>query len=221
MLRAGMGSSARRGLLIVLEGCDRCGKSTQCARLVDRLNAMSHPAELVRFPDRSTKIGATIDAYLKKQIELDDHAAHLLFSANRWELMPALQAKLEQGVTLVVDRYAFSGVAFSSAKESLDLEWCKQPDAGLPVPDMLLHLELAAKEAESRGGFGDERYEVSEFQSKVKHQFSTLYASLSSVVPVALDVTGLSIDQVGDQIESRVLKALAASERPSASQTLW
>jgi len=33
-----------------------------------------------------------------------------------------------------VDRYAFSGVAFSAAKDGLSLEWCKQPDRGLPRP---------------------------------------------------------------------------------------
>lgn len=70
-----------------------------------------------------------------------------------------------------VERYAFSGVAFTSAK-GLDLEWCKAPDAGLPSPDLLIHMELSQAEAESRGGFGDERYEVSEFQTAVKGKVS-------------------------------------------------
>ncbi|EGV95337.1 Thymidylate kinase [Cricetulus griseus] len=33
---------------------------------------------------------------------------------------PLIKAKLNQGVTLVLDRYAFSGVAFTSAKEVVD-----------------------------------------------------------------------------------------------------
>ena len=68
-----------------------------------------------------------------------------------------MRSKLESGVTLVLDRYAFSGVAFTSAKEGFDIEWCQQPDAGLPTPDLLLHLSLDSTEAEGRGGFGDER----------------------------------------------------------------
>lgn len=36
--------------------------------------------------DRTTPIGKMIDAYLRSQSEMDDHAIHLLFSANRWEL---------------------------------------------------------------------------------------------------------------------------------------
>ena len=39
-------------------------------------------------------------------------------------------------------------------------------------------------QAESRGGFGEERYEVSEFQAKVKDQFTKLYDSLVNVHPI-------------------------------------
>jgi dTMP kinase len=35
--------------------------------------------------DRTTAIGQMIDGYLKGGVDLDDHAIHLLFSANRWE----------------------------------------------------------------------------------------------------------------------------------------
>ena len=35
--------------------------------------------------DRTTQIGELINSYLQKKREMDDQAAHLLFSANRWE----------------------------------------------------------------------------------------------------------------------------------------
>lgn len=38
------------------------------------------------FADRSTAIGKTIDSYLQGKSEIDDHAIHLMFSANRWEM---------------------------------------------------------------------------------------------------------------------------------------
>lgn len=37
--------------------------------------------------DRTTQTGKMIDNYLQNKSELDDHAIHLLFSANRWEAM--------------------------------------------------------------------------------------------------------------------------------------
>jgi len=45
----------------------------------------------------------------------------------RWEKRALMEEKLKAGVTLVVDRYSYSGVAFTAAKKSpgLDLDWCK------------------------------------------------------------------------------------------------
>lgn len=42
--------ASRRGALIVLEGVDRAGKTTQGLRLVTALCASGHRAELLRFP---------------------------------------------------------------------------------------------------------------------------------------------------------------------------
>nr|XP_038039374.1 thymidylate kinase isoform X3 [Anas platyrhynchos] len=84
---------------------------------------------------------------------------------------PSMKEKLCQGVTLVVDRYAFSGVAFTSAKENFCVDWCKQPDIGLPKPDLILFLQLSPEEAAARGDFGSERYENSLFQEKVLKSF--------------------------------------------------
>ena len=58
-----------------------------------------------------------INSYLQNTKEIDDHAVHLLFSANRWEQSSDMVASLKNGVTLVVDRYAYSGAAFTSAKK--------------------------------------------------------------------------------------------------------
>ena len=74
-------SAAKRGALIVFEGVDRCGKSTQTKMLAEALPN----AKLMRFPDRTTATGKIVDAYLKI-FELDDKAVHLLFSANGWRL---------------------------------------------------------------------------------------------------------------------------------------
>lgn len=74
-----------RGALIVLEGLDRCGKTTQCGKLVSFLEGRGLPVEAWRFPDRNTNIGRMISSYLTHRSQLDDQAIHLLFSANRWE----------------------------------------------------------------------------------------------------------------------------------------
>ena len=70
---------------------------------------------------------------------------------------------------MVVDRYAFSGVAYTSSKD-IPLAWCKNPDIGLPAPDSVIFLEMKST-GEDRKLFGDERYETKEFQKKVIANF--------------------------------------------------
>lgn len=78
-------SRTSRGALIVFEGLDRCGKTSQSSRLVKYLDNLGHSVQSWRFPDRNTGIGQMISSYLSNKSHLDDRAIHLLFSANRWE----------------------------------------------------------------------------------------------------------------------------------------
>ena len=111
-----MTNAIKRGALIVFEGCDRSGKTTQVTRLVERLNEGGKKAVMRRFPDRTTSIGSVINSYLGCKKELDDHVVHLLFSANRWEVEREIVDTLMSGTNVCIDRYAYSGVAFSAAK---------------------------------------------------------------------------------------------------------
>lgn len=205
-----------RGALIILEGCDRAGKSTQCVRLLEYLRKVKRrEARLVRFPDRTTVIGSMINDYLSNTHDLDDRAVHLLFSANRWEAMKSMSELLKQGVSLVVDRYAFSGVAFSAAK-GLDVEWCKAPDRGLLTPDLVFFLDLNTSDAMSRGGFGNERYETFAFQEAVRKVFHVLRTDEWNVIDA-----GQAEDQVFDQIRTAVDAKLDRAARSELKMGLW
>ncbi|GJJ11374.1 hypothetical protein Clacol_005606 [Clathrus columnatus] len=176
---------SRRGAFIVVEGLDRSGKTTQTNLLCEHLSKIGdRPVKLIKFPDRTTPIGQMIDNYLRSKSELDDHAIHLLFSANRWEMRSSLLQLLNEGITVICDRYAFSGVAFTFAKSlvasapestrKLTYEWCRTPDAGLPAPDLILFLDISAEVAKLRGGYGDERYEKAELQQRVREVYKRI-----------------------------------------------
>ncbi|XP_054426367.1 thymidylate kinase [Pteronotus mesoamericanus] len=211
-----MGS--RRGALIVLEGMDRAGKSTQSRKLVDALCAAGRPAELLRFPERTTEIGKLLSSYLTKKSEVEDHSVHLLFSANRWEQVPFMKEKLSQGITLIVDRYAFSGVAFTSAKENFSMHWCKQPDVGLPKPDLVVFLQLQLDAARKRGEFGHERYENRDFQERALQRFHQLMGDTTLKWKV-VDASR-SIEDVHREIHMLSEEAIqAAAQKPL--EELW
>lgn len=195
-------SKLSRGALIVVEGLDRTGKSTQSQKIVESLKSLNIKAEYQNFPRRSTDIGVLINGYLTSQNELSDKVIHLLFSANRWESENEIKNKLDSGVTLIVDRYAYSGVVFSAAK-GLDIAWCKTPDCGLPEPDQVYFLTMPMDTASERGGYGKERYEVPEIQRRVYENYMKLKDD--SWIIINAD---RSIDEVHDDLLQYIKKTI-------------
>ncbi|XP_028070878.1 thymidylate kinase-like isoform X1 [Camellia sinensis] len=187
--------SDSRGALIVLEGLDRSGKTLQSRKMISYLEGLSYSVESWRFPDRNTGVGQMISSYLANKSELDDHAIHLLFSANRWEKRSLMENKLRSGTTLIVDRYSFSGVAFSSAK-GLDIEWCKK--------------------AAERGGYGGERYEQLEFQRKVARSYQILHDASWKTIDACLP-----IEDVEKQLQEAVLDCVTTCEKGKPLSQLW
>ncbi|KAK0207680.1 thymidylate kinase-domain-containing protein [Armillaria fumosa] len=190
-----------RGAFIVIEGLDRSGKTTQTADLREKLAASGNAVKLYKFPDRTTSIGKMIDSYLQSKSELDDHAIHLLFSANRWELASTIEDLLESGTTVLCDRYAFSGIAFSASK-GLPYEWCRSPDIGLPAPDLVLFLDITPEKARERGGYGNERYEEEEMQRRVREQYKRIESE--NIVQWATIDAGREREQVATDIWAHV-----------------
>lgn len=105
-------------------------------------------------------------------------------------------AELEAGTTIIADRYAFSGVAFSAAKSSapssstiapkststsiLSYEWCRAPDTSLPAPDLVLFLDISEDAQKARGGYGEERYEKVEVQRRVREVFRRIASEFTT-----------------------------------------
>jgi len=205
----------KRGVLIALEGCDKTGKSTHTRLLCEALRNLQIPNQLITFPDRSTAIGQIIDKYLKCQVDLQDEAIHLLFASNRWELAPKITKLLASGTSVILDRYSFSGVAFTSAK-GLDLEWCKNPERGLPKPDRVIYLKVDQAGAANREDSGLERYESIEFQERVREKYNQLRDdSYWQVVD-----TGREKEEVHQDILRLVLEAMKKSEKEPLDH-LW
>lgn len=77
---------------------------------------------------------------------------------------------MNAGTTVLCDRYAFSGIAFSASK-GLPYDWCRAPDISLPAPDLTLFLDISPEKAKERGRYGEERYENEEMQRSVRDVF--------------------------------------------------
>ncbi|EDV55013.1 uncharacterized protein Dere_GG20995 [Drosophila erecta] len=172
-------NAGKRGALIIFEGCDRSGKSTQSQLLVALLNSKGIPALPMNFPERSSIIGQVINSYLTNSKDLPDEVIHLMFSTNRWEHMNYIKQNLHEGRTVVVDRYSFSGVAYSAAK-GLDFDWCYAPERGLIKPDAVFYLRAPPADLTNRTQYGEERYEKVEFQGRVAKVFDRICSEQGS-----------------------------------------
>ncbi|CAB3405184.1 unnamed protein product [Caenorhabditis bovis] len=188
----------RRGALIVFEGLDKSGKSTQAKRLFEHLKKTNGEGSVIlqAFPDRSAVFGQVIDRYLRKEIDLSEKALHLAFSADRWEKEKMIRDSIGNGIDVICDRYCYSGVAYSLAK-GLDANWVRQSDVGLPRPDVVMFFDVSPTVASRRGGFGDERLECETLQTKVTKRMEELRAD---------NWVTVNADGSYDEVESQVRK---------------
>ena len=133
-------------------------------------------------------------------VPIDGNPCNLLLHRDR------LRQVLLNGQHVIVDRYCYSGVAYSSAK-GLDFEWCKACDQGLLEPDLVVYLDIDPRVASTRGDYGQERYEKVEFQAKVRSQFMVMKDKEWFVV----DAT-LPMDIITEMIRAKVNKTIQAKE---------
>ncbi|EMC93777.1 hypothetical protein BAUCODRAFT_210361 [Baudoinia panamericana UAMH 10762] len=215
-----------RGTLIVFEGLDRSGKSTQCERLVSHLRQEGHDAQHMRFPNRTTPIGQMINNYLSGLAQTEDHVIHLLFSANRWESAAEIERLISEGTTVVIDRYYYSGMAYTAAKGNpdMDLNWCRHPEVGLPRPDLCLFLDVSTEVAMSRGGYGAERYEKREMQDRVRELFRDMRDHHDERSDIVLVDANRSIEDVAAEINDLVgltMQQVAKSGQPLRKVEAW
>jgi dTMP kinase len=172
-----------KGKLIVFEGLDGSGKTTQSKLLFDALKKDGHSVELFAFPYRTTAIGQLLDQYLSSSTmvdsttspakKMDKHAVHLMFSANRWEMSDTIRKLLNDNVTVILDRYNISGLAYSIANK-LDRIWCESTDIGLPLADVIIYIDIDTKICDERIVGDREIYELSNFQCKVAKAYQEI-----------------------------------------------
>ncbi|XP_043507924.1 thymidylate kinase isoform X2 [Frieseomelitta varia] len=139
---------------------------------------MPYNFSLSKFPrlkkNRTTPIGTIINDFLNKKINFPPETAHLLFSANRWECKEEILKSLYSGTSVVIDRYAASGAAYTAATTGKCLSWCKEPDKGLPSPDIVILLNVSNEAQSLRHNWGDERFENTELQLRVASNYKKL-----------------------------------------------
>ena len=163
-----------RGLLIVLEGIDQCGKTTTSKLLKNKLEELNLKTIIQTFPDKSTLIGNIINSYLQGNTKLSPQESHLLYSLNRHEKKNFMEEKLYNNYNIICDRYIFSGIAYSLAN-GLDYTFCLNTEQYLIKPDLIFYFDISITETNKRRkSLKTDIYETSNFQTKVKEAYSKI-----------------------------------------------
>ena len=147
---------ATRGKIIVIEGTDKAGKTSQSRMLAETLKVSGKVCVILDFPDYTTPIGMEIKAFLEDKRDYLPEVKHLLFSANRWEKKKEIESMLENGTIIVMNRYWQSNLVYGVAN-GLDINWLLRLDKGLPKEDIVLVIlvnpNISAKRAEMQDAF--------------------------------------------------------------------
>ena len=144
------------GKLIVIEGTDGSGKSTQFALLTSRLEQEQIAFQKLVFPRYSEPSSALIRMYLGGQFgtspsSVNAYAASTFYAVDRYASYKMDWGQwYENGGLVVSDRYTTSNAVHQASKEPeenreeflawlYDLEYGK---LGLPKPDLILYLDV-------------------------------------------------------------------------------
>ena len=144
------------GKLIVIEGTDGSGKSTQFKKLIQRLENEGRAFQQLEFPQYSEPSSALIKMYLggefgTKPSDVNAYAASAFFSVDRYASYKKVWGQwYEDGGLVVTGRYTTSNAVHQASKEKPEdqkafMQWLYEFEydrLGLPAPDLVIYLDV-------------------------------------------------------------------------------
>ena len=144
------------GKLIVIEGTDGSGKSTQFSRMKERLVSDGISFRNIVFPRYKEESSALIRMYLGGQFgsnpsDVNAYAASAFYAVDRYASYKKVWGQwYEEGGLVLSDRYATSNAVHQASKEPEEnraayLKWLYEFEyekLGLPAPDLVIYLDV-------------------------------------------------------------------------------
>ena len=168
----------RDNLFIAFEGIDGSGKSTQIKILSERLKKEGHKV-YVTFEPTDGPIGSIIKNIFNRRLAADEKTIAGLFVADRLDhLLNATNGilkKMEEGYTVITDRYYFSSYAYHGVHVPVD--WVIQSNslsAQLLRPDINIYIDIppeASMERLNKGRHSMDFYETLDNLTKVRNLY--------------------------------------------------
>ncbi len=194
------------GLLIVIEGIDGTGKSTQAKRLGDWFTANDREIVLSREPTAGPWGKKLRESAATGRLSPADELEYFL-EDRRQHVEELIAPALAAGKVVILDRYYFSTMAYQGARGFNPAEIRQKNEIFAPVPDLLLIMDLDVDRALERiGARGDvaNEFEKRENLERCRELFLSLKDEPFARV---IDSSG-NLDEVAERVCEAVRRAL-------------
>lgn len=202
-----------RGVFIVLEGGEGCGKSTQCRLLADALRPRVRELVCTFEPGGTSRGVAMRAALLDDPTPLDPRAEALLMNADRAQHVAEVVAPaVARGATVVCDRHAPSSIVYQGVARGLGVDTvsavCDLATAGVR-PDRVIVLDVSESTARARRPDVPDRIELEgeEFHARVRAAYRDLAPRFGWLVidgeGTPDEVAGRVLATVSDLVDDR------------------
>jgi dTMP kinase len=193
-----------RGSLVVFEGLDGSGKSTQLPRLAARLRARGYEVLETREPYDSAP-GRRIRELARSHAAVAPEAELALFlEQRRLHVQERIAPALARGEVVLSDRYFLSTVAYQGARGLDPAALLAANEAEFPLPDLALLLELppaaGLARVAARGAPSEPAFEHAELLARV----AAIFAALERPYLERIDATGTP-----EAVEARIAAAVS------------
>lgn len=144
------------GKLIVIEGLDGSGKSTQIEKLKEKLAEYGKNVKQIKLPDYESRSSALVKMYLGGEFgnspsDVNTFAASLFYTVDRYaNYQKVWKNDYLNGALILADRYTTSNAVHQTVKLPKDkwnsyLDWLFETEygkVGIPKPDKVIFLDM-------------------------------------------------------------------------------
>ncbi len=137
------------GFLVVIEGIDGAGKSTQARVLGEQLTARGHRVVLTREPTMG-KWGKLLRESAETGRLSIEEEVEMFLKDRREHVEELILPRLREGCVVIVDRYYFSTAAYQGARGVDPQELLRRNEEFAPEPDLLVLFDLPVEDGLAR-----------------------------------------------------------------------
>ncbi len=200
-----------RGKLIVLEGLDGAGTTTQMKRIAKRLESDGKKVFITHEPT-DNPIGLLVRSILQKKISTTPLSLALLYASDREDHLNnkeyGINKYLDEGYIVISDRYFYSSIAYQSVDCSPS--FIKDINSSFPHADILIFIDTPTDDCMDRidkRGEEKELFEKSSFLENVRKN----YLNIINELPEKVKLVNIDGRKTIDEIEEEIWKYLSSN----------